>query len=109
MLPAFVDEFDAAAIWVQHIGSVVSRVIIESGGWRAIVCGSCCNRGCVGCVDLIPVVGYEADMYRLAACNAFTKPKEQATVCTEAFEIRMARRPIPAVEIKTLIDTKRRQ
>ncbi len=108
MLPTLINEFDAVAIRVQHVGSVVARVIVEPGSRCAIVGGSRCDRGCVGRVDLITVIGYEADMYSVTVRNAFTKPEEQATVCAETFEIRVPRWPILAVEIKTLIDTKRR-
>jgi hypothetical protein len=66
---------------------LVAQVIVESGCRCTIVGGSRSDRGCVGCVDLIPVVGYEADIYGVAARNAFTKPEEQATVFAEAFEI----------------------
>ena len=63
---------------VLHRRRLGTELYRKSGGSRS-------DCGC--CVDLIPVVGYEADMYGVAARNAFTKPEEQAAICAEAFEI----------------------
>jgi hypothetical protein len=109
VLPTLINEFKAVAIGVQYIGSVVARIIVESCRGRTVVGGSCCDGGSVRCVDLIPVVGNKANMCLTAVRYTFTNPEEQATVCTEAFEIWVSRRPKLTVEIKTLIDTKRRQ
>src|SRR5579863_2234542 len=107
--PTLVNEFDTVAIRVEYIGSVVARVIVESGGGCAIVGGSRCDCGSIGGVDQIPVTDSKADMRGAAVHGAFTKPEEQATICTKAFEIAVSRRPILTVEVKTLMDAKGRQ
>src|SRR5580704_7617416 len=109
MLPALVNEFDAVAVRVKHICSIVTRVIVESGAGCAIVGGSCRNRGGIGRFHQTPAIGDKADMRGMAIRPTFAQPQVQASVRTESCEIRMAWRTVPAVVIKALIDAERSQ
>lgn len=54
MLPTFVNEFEAIAIGVQDICSVIARVIVEPYTGCAIIGCARCDRGGISGFNLLP-------------------------------------------------------
>ena len=69
MLPALENKFEAVAVGVEHIGGVVTRIVIEPRTWLAIVGRARGDGGGIGCIDLVPRLCDEADMRRPAIGN----------------------------------------
>ena len=92
VLPALVNKLDAVTVRIRHVGSVVARVIVESGSGSALVRSPRCERRSLSSVDLFSI------RYKAHMC-----------VRTEPFEIRVPWRPILAVIIKALVDAERSQ
>ena len=70
VLPALENKFEAVAVGVEHVGGIVTRIVIEPSTWFAIVGRARRHRGGIGCIDLGPRVRDEADMRRPAIGNA---------------------------------------
>src|SRR6478736_3278828 len=109
MLPRLVDGFEAVAVRIKDIGSVVTGIVVQSRTRRAIILGSG-RQGCgMECVDLRLAVRHEADMGGATVCVTGPEPEEHAAVSAEALQVRMARRSVLAVVIKDMADPERSQ
>src|SRR3954462_11820852 len=99
MLPALENKFEAVPVGVEHVGGIVTRIVIEPSTWFAIVGRARRHRGGIGCIDLAPRLCGETDMRRPAIGNASPQPKDEAPFAAEALEIGMPRRAVLAVKI----------
>ena len=63
VLPTLEHKFEAVAVGVEHVGGIVTRIVIEPSTWFAIVGRARRHRGGIGCIDLAPRLCDEADMY----------------------------------------------
>jgi hypothetical protein len=107
LLPTLINELEAVAIGIEHIGSVIAWIVIGPDSGGAIVGSSRSDCGGVCGVDLVPAVGYKTNMRGMAARCAFAQPQKKTAICAEPFKIGVARWTILAVIVKPLIDSKR--
>jgi hypothetical protein len=68
VLPALENKFKAVAVGVEHVGGIVTRIVIEPSTWFAIVGRARRDGGGIGCIA--PRLCDEADMRRAAIGNA---------------------------------------
>ena len=89
VLPTLIDEFEAVAVGVEHVGGVVAGVVVQARPRCAVVGGSGGDGGGVGGIDLGGAVGDEADVRGAAFDGPAAQPEDHSAVSAEALEIGM--------------------
>src|SRR5450756_2641114 len=102
VLPALVHKFEAIAVRVKNIRSVVARVVIDPRTGSAIVRGTGSHCRSIGGVDLALALRHKTHMRRTAIRRTLPQPEEDTSIRPEPFQIRMARRPVFAVVVHAL-------
>jgi hypothetical protein len=94
VLPALEHELETVAVRIEYICRIVTRIILEPCGGRAIIGSTRRNRRGIG---------------RTALDHALAQPEGYLAFCVEALQVGVPRRPILAVVIEPIGDTERRQ
>ena len=108
MLPALVHHFGAVVIWVENIGSVITRIVVKARARLAVVRGPRRDGGRIKGIDLRLILGDETNMNGPGIGAAMPQPKEYPAVAAEALQIRVALRTVRAVVVDGMADAKRR-
>jgi len=83
------NDLEGIAVWVEDIGSVITRIIFQSSTGRNIVSGASGHCGFVEGIDLILAIRHESPMNRRWIGRPLLDPEERPLAIAKSPLIRV--------------------